>query len=109
MITGTLAHLRLDRAWHPERVEFTDDDLDDLWQRWLRPFAGTGEGDGWLDLLDDAAQASSRTACPNGSPKPSPPCGGSPFAPAAATADASSRSSPSSPPPSPTTWSNRPT
>jgi hypothetical protein len=55
MIAATLAHLRLECTRDPERVEFTDHDLDDLWQRWLRPFAGTGEGDGWLDQLDDAS------------------------------------------------------
>lgn len=26
----------------------TEDDLDDLWNDWLRPFVGTGQGDGWL-------------------------------------------------------------
>lgn len=57
MIAGTLAHLRLDNARNPQRVELTDDDLDDLWQRWLRSFAGTGEGDGWLHQLDDATRA----------------------------------------------------
>jgi hypothetical protein len=57
MITAALAHLRLDRSRHPEQVELTDDDLDDLWRRWLQPFAGTGNGDGWLDQLDDTTQA----------------------------------------------------
>ena len=69
MIAGTLAHLRLERAWDPERVEFTDDDLDDLWQRWLRPFTGTGEGDGWLDQLDPAALALARDRLPEWLPE----------------------------------------
>ncbi|MFF4254541.1 hypothetical protein ACFY1L_25380 [Streptomyces sp. NPDC001663] len=49
----TLAHLRLDQARNPERVELTEDDLDEIWQLWLRPFVGTGQGDGWLDQLDE--------------------------------------------------------
>ena len=57
MIAGTLAHLRLEQAHDPERVELTDDDLDDIWQRWLRAFAGSGQSDGWLDQLDGAARA----------------------------------------------------
>jgi hypothetical protein len=69
MITGTLAHLRLERAWDPERVEFTDDDLDDLWQRWLRPFTGTGEGDGWLDQLDHADLSLARDRLPEWLPE----------------------------------------
>jgi hypothetical protein len=56
MITAALAHLRLERSRHPEHVELTDEDLDDLWQRWLQPFTGTGKGDGWLDQLDDTAR-----------------------------------------------------
>ena len=57
MIAGTLAHLRLEHALYHEQVELTDDDLDDIWHRWLRAFAGSGQGDGWLDQLDDAAKA----------------------------------------------------
>ncbi|QEV16205.1 hypothetical protein [Streptomyces alboniger] len=49
----TLACLRLDQARHPERGELTEDDLDEIWQLWLRPFVGTGQGDGWLDQLDE--------------------------------------------------------
>jgi hypothetical protein len=30
-------------------AELSPEDLDDLWYRWLAPFVGTGEGDGWLD------------------------------------------------------------
>jgi hypothetical protein len=69
MIAGTLAHLRLERVWDPERVEFTDDDLDDLWQRWLRPFTGTGEGDGWLDQLDHAGLSLARDRLPEWLPE----------------------------------------
>jgi hypothetical protein len=62
MIAGTLAHLNLERARHPEHVELTPDDLDDLWLRWLQPFVGTGQGDGWLEQLhpDDLALAQQR-------------------------------------------------
>ena len=62
MIAGTFAYLNLERARHPEGVEFTTDDLDDLWLRWLRPFVGTGQGDGWLEQLhpDELALAQQR-------------------------------------------------
>jgi hypothetical protein len=109
MIAGTLAHLRLERAWDPERVEFTDDDLDDLWQRWLRPFTGTGEGDGWLDQLDPAGLALARDRLPSGFPRRSPLSAGSLSNPAAATANAWSQSNPSLPLPSFMTWSSQPT
>jgi hypothetical protein len=65
MITAALAHLRLERSRHPEHVELTDDDLDDLWQRWLQPFIGTGKGDGWLDQLDDTARTLIRDRLPD--------------------------------------------
>ena len=54
MITGTVAHLRLEQALQQEPLELTDGDLDDIWHRWLHAFAGSGKGDGWLDQLDDA-------------------------------------------------------
>ena len=57
MIAGTLAHLRLEQALQQEPVELTGGDLDDIWHRWLRAFAGSGQGDGWLDQLDDTANA----------------------------------------------------
>jgi hypothetical protein len=57
MIAGVLAHLRLEQVLQHEPVELTDDDLDDIWHRWLRAFAGSGRGDGWLDQLDDATSA----------------------------------------------------
>jgi hypothetical protein len=68
MIAATLAHLRLKFTRGPERVEFTDD-LDDLWWRWLRPFAGTGEGDGWLDQLDDASLSLTKERLPEWLPE----------------------------------------
>jgi hypothetical protein len=51
MVAWVLARLRAYRA-AGEQVELTDDDLDGLWQSWLRAFAGAGQGDGWLDRLD---------------------------------------------------------
>jgi hypothetical protein len=33
-------------------IELPDEDLEDLWERWFRPFVGTGQGDGWLDHVD---------------------------------------------------------
>ena len=64
MITGILADLRLDRARDSDRVELTDDDLDDIWFRWLSRFVGTREGDGWLDRLDSAALDVARQRLP---------------------------------------------
>ena len=64
MITLTLAVLRLDRARDPDRVELTDDDLDDIWFRWLSRFVGTGEGDGWLGRLDAATLDVARQRLP---------------------------------------------
>lgn len=69
MIAATLAHLRLERSRHPEQVELTGDDLDDLWQRWIQPFAGTGKGDGWLDQLDDTARTLARDRLPDWLPE----------------------------------------
>jgi hypothetical protein len=56
-IAGTLAHLRLAYALHPNRIELTAHDLDELWQQWLQPIVGTGQDDGWLDGLDNTALA----------------------------------------------------
>lgn len=53
MVTWTLAQIWVDRLSYPGQVELTDDDLTDLWFRWLRTFVGTGEGDGWLDHVDE--------------------------------------------------------
>jgi hypothetical protein len=69
MIAGILAQLRLDQALQREPVELTDDDLDDIWHRWLRAFAGSGRGDGWLDQLDDAARAFVRGQLPDWLPE----------------------------------------
>jgi hypothetical protein len=69
MIAATLAHLRLEQARDPDRVELTGDDLDDLWLRWLRPFVGTGEGDGWLDQLDEPTAALARNRMPEWLPE----------------------------------------
>lgn len=52
MITVALAFLRFTSATNATPVELTADDLDELWLRWLRNFAGTGTGDGWLDHLE---------------------------------------------------------
>ena len=68
-IVGFLAHLRLDQARSPERVELTSDDLDDLWQQWLRALAGTGEGNGWLDQLDENDRNSARDRIPEWLPE----------------------------------------
>jgi hypothetical protein len=62
-------HVRVCAPFNPDRVELTNDNLDDLWRRWLRPFVGTGEGDGWLDLLDDAARTLARDRLPEWLPE----------------------------------------
>jgi hypothetical protein len=69
MIAGTVAHLRLEQALQHEPLELTDDDLDDIWQRWLHAFAGSGKGDGWLDQLDDATRASVQRGLPGWLPE----------------------------------------
>lgn len=69
LIVATLAFLHLAKARDPKRVEFTTEDLDDLWQRWLRPFAGAGQGDGWLNQLDDAATTMARDRLPDDLPE----------------------------------------
>ena len=68
MIAGTLASLRLKLSVDPS-IELTDEDIDDLWMRWLRPFVGTGQGDGWLDHLDPAGVAIARTRLPGWLPE----------------------------------------
>jgi hypothetical protein len=69
MIATTLAHLRLDAALHPDRVVLTADDLDDLWTRWLRPFVGTGLGDGWLDRQRETSSDDLLDRVPRGLPE----------------------------------------
>ncbi|MGH3276601.1 MAG: hypothetical protein ACRDNZ_20020 [Streptosporangiaceae bacterium] len=69
MIAAVLAHLRLDQARNPDEVELTEEDLDDLWLRWLRPFAGTGQGDGWLDHLDEATRSLALSRTPEWLPE----------------------------------------
>jgi hypothetical protein len=69
MIVATLASLRLIRSRDPDAVELTDDDLDDIWLWWLRPFVGTGQGDGWLGQLDPAALALAQQRLPEWVPE----------------------------------------
>ena len=69
MITEALAYLRLEQSHRPRQVELSADDLDDIWQRWLRFFAGTGIGDGWLDRLDQPAKTLARDRLPGWLPE----------------------------------------
>jgi hypothetical protein len=69
MIAVTVAHLRLEKVRDPERVELTEDDLDDIWQRWLKGFAGSGQNDGWLDQLDDTTRTLVRDQLPDWLPE----------------------------------------
>jgi len=68
MIVQLLGELRLARAVDGQPVELTDDDLNDLWQRWLRGFAGSGAGDGWLDRLSDSDRDRVIDLLPKGTP-----------------------------------------
>ena len=49
MLAGTFARLWVTIGKNPAQCELHADDLDDLWLEWMRPFVGTGRGDGWLD------------------------------------------------------------
>ena len=49
LIAATFAQLWRYNAEPDFDAGLTDDDLDDLWMTWLRPFVGTGVGDGWLN------------------------------------------------------------
>jgi hypothetical protein len=49
MLAGTFAKLWVTIGKNPAQCELRADDLDDLWLEWMRPFVGTGRGDGWLD------------------------------------------------------------
>lgn len=69
MMAETLVTLRLASVLSPGQVELTGDDLDDIWQRWLRGFAGAGEGDGWLDQLDDDTASLIRDRLPGRLPE----------------------------------------
>jgi hypothetical protein len=52
MIATMFAELWLVIGDDPARCELKADDLDDLWFDWMRPFVGSGRGDGWLDQVD---------------------------------------------------------
>ena len=60
MVATAFARLWLAVADDPDHCELRATDLDELWFAWMRPFVGTGRGDGWLDqvdLADDAVRA----------------------------------------------------
>lgn len=52
MIATMFAELWLVIADEPDRCKLKADDLNDLWFDWMRPFVGSGRGDGWLDQVD---------------------------------------------------------
>jgi hypothetical protein len=66
MIADLFWSLRLSRTTDPASVELDEADLDDLWLRWLRPFVGTGEADGWLDRLDAGERSTAVKRMPEG-------------------------------------------
>lgn len=51
-IVKLLVDSRVDRVAAPEQMPLTEDDLDEIWLRWLRAIVGTGRRDGWIDQLD---------------------------------------------------------
>lgn len=54
MVAGTFARLWVTIGKNPAQCELRADDLDDLWLEWMRPFVGTGRGDGWLDQAEQS-------------------------------------------------------
>lgn len=59
-VATTFARLSLAAGLDPESCELRASDLTELWLEWMRPFMGTGRGDGWIDAVDlkDAAVVS---------------------------------------------------
>lgn len=53
VISAFLTFLWCEESVSPGSVELTAEDLDDIWLDWLTRFVGTGQGDGWLDQLDE--------------------------------------------------------
>jgi hypothetical protein len=51
-IAAVFVQLRQSYAEAASQADFTDEELNDLWGRWLQPFIGTGHSDGWLDKSD---------------------------------------------------------
>ncbi|MEV0597634.1 hypothetical protein [Nonomuraea cavernae] len=64
MIAGALAKLNLAAARTPEHVPLTEDDLDDLWLRWLGVFAGGGTRAGWLNQVDQETRTNAQRRFP---------------------------------------------
>ena len=52
IIAAVFATLWRQQAEPDALIELDEDDLDELWARWFRPFVGTGRNDGWLDRAD---------------------------------------------------------
>jgi hypothetical protein len=52
MVATTFARLWAAIGENPDRCELRAADLDQVWFEWMRPFVGTGRGDGWLDQID---------------------------------------------------------
>ncbi len=68
-VTGFLADLRLRRAADPGSIELNEQDLDNVWSWWLRPMAGSGQGDGWLDTLAPDERGALHEALPGWLPE----------------------------------------
>ncbi len=54
LVAAMFAELWRNNADAGTVAELSNEDLEDLWARWFRPFVGTGQGDGWLDRVDIA-------------------------------------------------------
>ncbi len=68
-IVGAFAELNLTSAQTPDRLELTEQDLDDLWLRWLGGFAGGGTRPGWLNQVDQEVRTKATQRLPQWLPE----------------------------------------
>jgi hypothetical protein len=68
-IAKFLILLWTDEAENPGCVPLIAHDLNDVWHDWLTKFVGSGQGDGWLDRLDDETRARAVELLPVGFPE----------------------------------------
>jgi hypothetical protein len=69
MIAGAFAELNLASVQNPDRLELSEEDLTDLWLRWLGGFAGGGTRPGWLDQVDQDVRANAKQRLPQWLPE----------------------------------------
>jgi hypothetical protein len=68
-IVGAFAELNLTAAQTPGRLELTEEDLDDLWLRWLGGFAGDGTRPGWLNQVAQEVRTKAKQRLPQWLPE----------------------------------------